>query len=279
MAYAQPYFRNLSTLPSLARAAFAARCGRRVLPIFQDVSIYQSDLDSLHSVMKVLEFAERVSSSGVDQGDAVVSVLAAAQIFNTGTEEVRASVAAAKAIVAAGHTARIAQLIPGIKAEISSGKKNPVALSDVDHTLFTTAQDAAALSIRAAIMHNPDSSQLIEQAILFDVELLKLLARTENWTDTTLVPPECFGPLWPDSEPDNWPVTYDESPDDLGTPKIHIEFTLPAELDENEASRVISSLLRRASDLHLAFGGNGLVITDSHSYEPELIEEPVGGAR
>lgn len=35
-----------------------------------------------------------------------------------------------------------------------------------------------------------------------DYELLRAFAEREQWTDETPVPPEVFGPLWPDGEPE-----------------------------------------------------------------------------
>jgi hypothetical protein len=50
------------------------------------------------------------------------------------------------------------------------------------------------------------SAAAVHQAMADDLNLLRSTAAKEHWTDATPVPPEFFGPLWPDGPPEEWPT-------------------------------------------------------------------------
>jgi hypothetical protein len=67
-----------------------------------------------------------------------------------------------------------------------------------------TAADAARVIFEAATIDSPLTAQL--RCIRRDFVRLKRLAKKENWTDDTPVPPEVFGPMWPQGVAPYWAV-------------------------------------------------------------------------
>ncbi len=67
-----------------------------------------------------------------------------------------------------------------------------------------TVADAACVLLQTATIDTPLTSQL--RCIRRDFVRLKKLAREEKWTDDTPVPPEVFGPLWPEGVAPYWAV-------------------------------------------------------------------------
>ena len=67
---------------------------------------------------------------------------------------------------------------------------------------IATAADAARVILETATIDSPLTAQL--RCIRRDFVRLKRLARKEKWTDDTPVPPEVFGPLWPEGVEPYW---------------------------------------------------------------------------
>ncbi|MBP3960312.1 hypothetical protein J8F10_34220 [Gemmata sp. G18] len=61
---------------------------------------------------------------------------------------------------------------------------------------------AAALILAAATTATPIRRQLL--CIRRDLDRLKLLAKQNKWTDDTVIPPDVFGPMWPESVAPDW---------------------------------------------------------------------------
>jgi hypothetical protein len=73
-----------------------------------------------------------------------------------------------------------------------------------------TAADAARVIFETATIDSPLTSQL--RCIRRDFVRLKRLARKEKWTDDTPVPPDVFGPLWPEGVEPYWAVEQPPAP-------------------------------------------------------------------
>jgi hypothetical protein len=67
-----------------------------------------------------------------------------------------------------------------------------------------TAADAARVIFETATVDSPLTAQL--RCIRRDFVRLKKLARKEKWTDDTPMPPDVFGPMWPDGVEPYWAV-------------------------------------------------------------------------
>ncbi len=72
-----------------------------------------------------------------------------------------------------------------------------------------TAADAARVIFETATVDSPLTAQL--RCIGRDFVRLKKLARKEKWTGDTPVPPDVFGPLWPEGVEPCWAVALPPS--------------------------------------------------------------------
>jgi hypothetical protein len=66
----------------------------------------------------------------------------------------------------------------------------------------SSPEAAAALILAAATVETPIRRQLL--CVRRDFDRLVYLAKKRNWTDDTPVPPETFGPMWPDKLTPEW---------------------------------------------------------------------------
>jgi hypothetical protein len=96
------------------------------------------------------------------------------------SEEVARLPRSAREAFAARCAARVARLRPGA----------------------TTPEAAAALILAAATVETPIRRQLL--CIRRDFDRLVTLAKKHNWTDDTPVPPDVFGPMWPEGLTPQW---------------------------------------------------------------------------
>jgi hypothetical protein len=67
---------------------------------------------------------------------------------------------------------------------------------------IATAADAARVIFETATIDSPLTSQL--RCIRRDFVRLKKRASKEKWTDDTPVPPDVFGPMWPEGVEPHW---------------------------------------------------------------------------
>jgi hypothetical protein len=82
-------------------------------------------------------------------------------------------------------------------AERCASRVKPVRPSGI-----ATAGAAAQAIFETATIDTPLTAQL--RCIRRDFVRLKRLARKQNWTDDTPVPPDVFGPMWPDGVEPYW---------------------------------------------------------------------------
>jgi hypothetical protein len=68
--------------------------------------------------------------------------------------------------------------------------------------LDATADDAAGAAALAILRIAPEPWAL--QFIRRDFERLRRLAKANAWTDDTPIPPEVFGPMWPEGRTPKW---------------------------------------------------------------------------
>jgi hypothetical protein len=178
-------------LPRWARVAFAARCARRVQPLF--VSQWPDTPDKhVQGVDNAITIAERSAHNAraaVGGIDATAFAADAVRVADDAT-------IFAKAAAYAADTARAA-------ATAALTVDDGGAASAAAHAA-NAALSAAVLAARGSVYTVRASIQVGPQ-IRRDFELLSRLADSEKWTDCSPVPPEVFGPLWPDGEPHGWP--------------------------------------------------------------------------
>lgn len=208
---------ELARLPRRALMAFAGRCARRLQPLFT------------HS----WPGAPKEHVEAVDRAIALVQTSAVSPVSTSDLA------AAAKAAYAAAADAK-----GGLAALAAYAAADAAAFADAFGDAFGDAAVDAADAAANAVYDHADATAVMRR----DYELLSAAAKREAWNDDTSVPPEFFGPLWPDGEPEGWPE------DEKGTPKSFGMVIDPGEADAETIREVMSAL----SDLHEVHTGYGL---------------------
>lgn len=179
-----PSEEEIAKLPRWARVAFAARCARRVLPLFRH---FWADAPELQVLVVDLagQYAELVGAHDLPPEDEDVSVAGAAH---------------------AAHKA------DQLAAQFGDGCYAAASASFAGDYAFRAMQgvhdDSAYLAITAAVRAAETLADL-RPHIRRDFDHLARLAEWQRWTDDTPVPPEVFGPLWPEGPPKGWPPITD----------------------------------------------------------------------
>ncbi|HEY1190667.1 MAG TPA: hypothetical protein VGE74_23750 [Gemmata sp.] len=244
-----PTDEEIEELPRWARVAFAARCARRVLPLFR-VSWPDAPDKELVAVTTVIEFTERAAAVGEALAES-----AEAAAYAATKAAVTASVAKATAAQAIARCAtRAAQAI--------GGAAHAYALPGSDAEATAEAVEAA---IEAAIdwVITPDARR--------DFDYLSRQAEAQRWDDNTSVPPEVFGPLWPEGPPKGWPPITD-------VPQ-RAELVIEGFVREQTAHRVIVddvvNLFHALNRYHITRSGERLTLDQFHSLLPALVPAEV----
>lgn len=170
-----PTAEEIAGLPRWARVAFAARCARRVWPCYQ---LFWPDAPAEHAaaVIDAIAVTTRAAAVGVpphsrNAGDAALAASVAVRTDESGGEYAAAAALAASVAAVAAATAA---------SEYAAG--------------YAARASAAAAVAAVHARHG--------MRVDFDA----LVAAKQQWTDDTPVPPEFFGPLWPDGPPPEWPA-------------------------------------------------------------------------
>lgn len=195
-----PSEKELTRLPLLAMVAFAARCARRVQPLFQD-SWTGAPPNHDKAMESAISYAE-----GIAARKKILDIAAHTVAFTVlEAAEANASVNApvvAKAVEAADHALRAAGYVANRAAHDLDKVRSAVAWA------AATAADIAAKAAEVTIAARTTEAVAYAAAIhpiRRDYNFLLGAARKGNWGDSTPVPPEFFGPLWPEGEPKGWP--------------------------------------------------------------------------
>ena len=277
-----PTKEELKKLPRWACVAFAARCARRVQPLFNDWDREEKHIADIEAAISAAEEAAATAtthadSAAADDVDSAASI--AASIAATASNASNAAASnAANVAASASNAASAAAASNRAAANANAPISNSVtAANAAAYTSYATnaVVDAAAAASRAADAAESDTATAVAEAVTAmtrDLELLKEASRQEEWTDDTPVPPEFFGPLWPEGEPEGWPVKEETSEGQ----ELVLEFEVPEGMSDEEAMERISALINKADDLHRAHGGRGLRTKGVEVYGRELVDDPVG---
>jgi hypothetical protein len=183
---------EIAKLPRWARVAFAARCARRVLPLFKHSLPEAPDYHSgtMENDVEVAELSAATAKAPARGGD-IDGVVAAVEARTAG---VPVAQAVARSATRAAKAAEVAD--------------SPFNFPDT--TVPYEAVQAAAEAAPGVVPH-----------IRRDFDHLVRLAEQSHWTDDTSVSPAVFGPLWPEGPPPGWPAMEAESDTHLnGPPKV-----------------------------------------------------------
>lgn len=177
---------EIETLPRRARVAFAARCARRVLPLFRHYWP-NSPVEHVAAIIRAVEVTEQAAATTQANVDAAPTAAVAS-----------ASVAVASVAAAARshHTATTTDYSEAIAEHVAR-----VA----EHSSVAAARFSSAAVYRAA-KRVLKAAPAAADAMLADFNALVYAAAQGQWTDDTPVSPEFFGPLWPHGTPLGWPI-------------------------------------------------------------------------
>ena len=166
---------EIQALPRWARIAFAARCARRVQPLFAALWLGATE-EHIAAIDHAISRAEQSAMCAVSTADAYVAAAGdAAQAY--------AAAAVQTAVLVARAATRVAYATAA----------------------YTTAADAAYAAYADAAEAAEAFDAAAATAIRCDYDLLCALSQRDAWDDNFPVPPELFGPLWPDGPPADWP--------------------------------------------------------------------------
>ncbi|HET6573981.1 MAG TPA: hypothetical protein VFG68_10295 [Fimbriiglobus sp.] len=208
-----PTEEEIATLPRWARVAFAARCARRVLPLLLfDHDHWPGFAKFRSQIEAAVPVAEGSARDGMTR-EAAALMLAE---INTAT--------------------------PGVPTRyvdafwIASGILWSARITD---TQLEFASGVVRNADRFAEMYF-DLTQVIRR----DFDHLARLVQWQHWTDDTPVPPEVFGPLWPEGPPPGWPADPDlPQRTELPLAFVAREGTLPRVI-EDEVVNLFNALNR-----------------------------------
>ncbi|MCW5777789.1 MAG: hypothetical protein KIS87_15240, partial [Phycisphaeraceae bacterium] len=247
-----PTEEELATLPRWARVAFAARCARRVQPLFKHFWPAAPE-EQVRGIDTAITLSER--SAAHAHADANADAAANAADFAAGAANAANAANAAASAYAAAASAYAAAASAADAANAINAANAAYAAANAAKCAFVDATDLEAV---ATTSDADDNTAAARAAMRRDFELLKAAAKAERWTDDTPVPPEFFGPLWPDGEPEGWPESARE--ERAGGTLLEITIEVPDDADDDAIEAAVKELAARVDDMHRAEGGRGIVI-------------------
>lgn len=190
---------SIGGLPFYALVGFAARCARRIQPAILHACSGVSDarIEAIEDAISLAELAagkhsklpedvNLVTDAAIAEDNAISVAVAARR----SARELASIPQAALVIVAANSAALAADTVAAARA------------GDRDAT-SKTARDCA--EIAGAVAPVGLRRDAIINAMLDDVDLLKEEHQRGTLQNSTLVPPQFFGPLWREGAPPGWP--------------------------------------------------------------------------
>jgi hypothetical protein len=181
-----PSEEEIAKLPRWARVAFAARCARRVLPLFERYSWPQSRTE-MHLLKSAVWEAEE--QRDITKAEALLNAL---DLIHAGTLQT-ATTTHSPALNALHIVACVSFALQLRNADTS--------VPTPEHVKF--AFEAGESAARAS--DDPGIILVLRR----DFDHIAKLAEWQKWDDDTPVPPEVFGPLWPERPPKGWPAVTD----------------------------------------------------------------------
>jgi hypothetical protein len=239
-----PSREELGKLPRWTIVAFAARCARRVQPLFKALwpKAPAKHCKAVEGAIRLAEFSAATGRVAAWRG---------------ATWRATGRVATRRAATWRAPEADYAAFAAYVAA-------NAAIAADA-------APDAARAAYAAVHAATPNRAggkgwrDAVVRATRVDIEKVKTAAKKERWTDETPVPPEFFGPLWPEGEPAGWPSARIEADEPI-TGTYCEQPSIDLYVDPGDAStETIQEVLAALSDLHVAAGGLGLEFkSDGH---------------
>lgn len=213
-----PTEKEIAQLPRWARVAFAARCARRVEPLYLKCWPNAPEKYVL-GIGRAVDLTEESAAAAIAYHDASV-------LFDAATAPTTKS---SSVVVGPEEAAEVAASATGAYSAIRDSLSGCSAV--------TYAVRSAGSWVIPVIRHDLD--QIVSES------------RSRRWTDATPVPPAVFGPLWPEGPPADWP----ELPKPT---KLKVTVQVPDGLDDAAVREKLKTLTTALARLNVAGGGHGL---------------------
>lgn len=162
---------DIGQLPRWAQVAFAARCARRVLPLLKHLWP-QAPHELTSKVMLLTDVAERSAALTRPHFPAEAHTVS---VETSNTDPLIAHLVADSALAA---------------ARSAVGRASEYTSREAGHAAATARQ----------------ADERVAPLIAADFRTVLQAAQDGRWAHDTAVPPEVFGPLWPDGPPPGWPA-------------------------------------------------------------------------
>lgn len=228
---------EIAELPRWARVAFAARCARRVLPMFE-LKIWPT---AKYGQIVPLEFGVRFAESGVIEEvppQALMQTLVTLSdaTLNTALKSHSPALDSHQAIGCVGLAVQL---------------RSEIAVRDT-HEQIRICFDAVSAAVHSS------SSFEITPYIRRDFDHIEKYADWHRWTDDTPVSPDFFGPLWPEGPPKGWPA----DPDVLQRADLPLELLSRAKVLEQMTEDETVNLFNQINAYYIARTGTRLTMED-----------------
>ncbi|VTR90898.1 unnamed protein product [Gemmata massiliana] len=204
---AQPTQEEIAKLPRWAQVAFAARCARRVLPLFSHrwPDAPENYATRLTWAVEVGERSAAHAGAGEDWAPPAGALTCAAYVCDAVTN---ASRDRARAIEVIRHTVTAVTKFKDRAENIFDPHIGEVFHAITSHTIGVIANHLAISqeTFNAAVR---EANTIVRG----DFEHLVRLAAGQHWSNETPVPPDVFGPMWPNGAPKSWPKDLSKNHD------------------------------------------------------------------
>ena len=186
-------------LPHWATVAFLARCGRRLLPLYENDTAEPREQRA--AVVQAIRLAEKRAALGGAVDSHEFLEFESEFIDNYDVDSLAATLHGCVEAASNTHTdlgMPESEIILAVSAIAQSSFI--AAFADaltLDVNLPTLAEEATAWAVF--------SDATVKTQVLRDYSTLSRLAADEAWHDQTPAPKEIFGDLWPEGRPAAWP--------------------------------------------------------------------------
>jgi hypothetical protein len=242
-----PTVEEIAKLPRWAIVAFAARCARRVQPLFV-LGWPEAPDKHKEAVNKAIKLAEKYASH--------ITTRAAARAVDAAG---RAAFAARRAALAARRAALAADAADA-PALVAMAARAAVDAADAANAASAAADAADAVDAAGRAADAANVTTFITN-IWMDYNKLKQTAESENWTDDTQVQPKFFELLRPD-----WKKILakqkKKNVNQCSEEMLRISLYLRKKVEPKKVIEKVVELRKALNRYHIAGGGNGLIIDD-----------------
>lgn len=195
-----PSEEEIAELPRWAKVAFAARCARRVLPLFLHKwpDATQSYVAQLAWVVEVSEKSASLAGVGEDWVPPAGAVTCLAYVCDA-------------VINADRNRARAVEVIVATGVAITKFKDRAEDIFDPHlGTIVSVITHNASVAVASGIATSRETYgpavMVADATIRRDFDHLANLSDWGRWTDETPVSPDAFEAMWPGGMPPGWPV-------------------------------------------------------------------------